>query len=84
MRFGVVRLCCHTPYICRRINDFESHGGRFLGPFLPYLAPVLGARSIAAFSGPAAILQKTLDEENTIDKKLTSLAEGKVNLRAAN
>ena len=31
----------------------------------------------------AAILQKTLDEEKTTDKKLTSLAEGKVNMRAA-
>ncbi len=31
----------------------------------------------------AAVLQKTLDEEKTADKKLTSLAEGKVNMRAA-
>ncbi|MBV9564664.1 MAG: ferritin-like domain-containing protein [Bradyrhizobium sp.] len=31
----------------------------------------------------ASILQKTLDEEKTADKKLTSLAEGKINLRAA-
>ena len=31
----------------------------------------------------ASILQKTLDEERTTDKKLTSLAEGKINLRAA-
>src|SRR3954463_6508315 len=31
----------------------------------------------------AAVLQKTLDEEKTCDQKLTSLAEGKVNLRAA-
>jgi ferritin-like metal-binding protein YciE len=31
----------------------------------------------------ASILQKTLDEEKTADKKLTSLAEGRVNLRAA-
>lgn len=31
----------------------------------------------------AAILQKTLDEEKAVDKKLTSLAESKVNLRAA-
>jgi ferritin-like metal-binding protein YciE len=31
----------------------------------------------------AAVLQKTLDEEKTTDKKLTSLAEGKVNMRAA-
>ncbi|MGY3616479.1 YciE/YciF ferroxidase family protein [Bradyrhizobium sp. USDA 10063] len=31
----------------------------------------------------ASILQKTLDEEKMTDKKLTSLAEGKVNLRAA-
>lgn len=31
----------------------------------------------------AAILQQTLDEEKIVDKKLTSLAEGKVNLRAA-
>jgi ferritin-like metal-binding protein YciE len=31
----------------------------------------------------ASILQQTLDEEKTTDKKLTSLAEGKVNLRAA-
>src|SRR5262249_42650906 len=31
----------------------------------------------------ASILQKTLDEEKTTDKKLTSIAEGKVNLKAA-
>ena len=31
----------------------------------------------------AAILQKTLDEEKATDQKLTSLAEGKVNIRAA-
>src|SRR5580700_9890701 len=31
----------------------------------------------------ASILQKTLDEERITDKKLTSLAEGKINLRAA-
>jgi ferritin-like metal-binding protein YciE len=31
----------------------------------------------------AAILQKTLDEEKVTDKKLTSLAEGKINMRAA-
>lgn len=31
----------------------------------------------------ASILQKTLDEEKAIDKKLTSLAESKANLRAA-
>jgi len=31
----------------------------------------------------ASILQKTLDEEKMTDKKLTSLAEGKINLRAA-
>jgi ferritin-like metal-binding protein YciE len=31
----------------------------------------------------ATVLQKTLDEEKTTDKKLTSLAEGKINLRAA-
>ena len=31
----------------------------------------------------ATILQKTLDEERATDRKLTSLAEGKINLRAA-
>src|ERR1700761_61825 len=31
----------------------------------------------------AILLQKTLDEEKVTDKKLTSLAEGKINLRAA-
>src|SRR6201992_795379 len=31
----------------------------------------------------ASLLQKTLDEEKVTDKKLTSLAEGKINLRAA-
>jgi ferritin-like metal-binding protein YciE len=31
----------------------------------------------------SALLQKTLDEEKMTDKKLTSLAEGQVNLRAA-
>lgn len=32
----------------------------------------------------ASVLQKTLDEEKATDKKLTTLAESKVNLRAAN
>jgi ferritin-like metal-binding protein YciE len=31
----------------------------------------------------AALLQKTLDEQKMTDRKLTTLAEGKVNLRAA-
>lgn len=31
----------------------------------------------------ANLLQKTLDEERAADKKLTTLAESKVNLRAA-
>jgi ferritin-like metal-binding protein YciE len=31
----------------------------------------------------AGVLQTTLDEEKAIDRKLTRLAEGKVNLRAA-
>jgi ferritin-like metal-binding protein YciE len=31
----------------------------------------------------AAVLQKTLDEEKATDEKLTTLAEGKINLRAA-
>jgi ferritin-like metal-binding protein YciE len=31
----------------------------------------------------ASVLQKTLDEEKATDKKLTTLAEGKVNMRAA-
>ncbi|MEH2478871.1 ferritin-like metal-binding protein YciE [Nitrobacteraceae bacterium AZCC 2146] len=31
----------------------------------------------------AAVLQKTLDEEKTTDRKLTSLAEGRINMRAA-
>jgi ferritin-like metal-binding protein YciE len=31
----------------------------------------------------AIILQKTLDEEKNTDKKLTTLAEGRINLRAA-
>ena len=34
-------------------------------------------------SNIASLLQKTLDEEKMTDQKLTSLAEGKVNLRAA-
>ncbi len=31
----------------------------------------------------AAVLQKTLEEENAADRKLTSLAESKINIRAA-
>ena len=31
----------------------------------------------------AAVLQKTLEEERATDKKLTTLAESKINLRAA-
>ena len=34
-------------------------------------------------SDVAGLLQKTLDEEKTADRKLTTLAEGRVNLRAA-
>jgi ferritin-like metal-binding protein YciE len=34
-------------------------------------------------SDVAAFLQKTLDEEKVADRKLTTLAEGRVNLRAA-
>ena len=34
-------------------------------------------------SDAASLLQKTLDEEKATDKKLTAIAEGKVNLRAA-
>jgi ferritin-like metal-binding protein YciE len=34
-------------------------------------------------SEAASLLQKTLDEEKIADRKLTTLAEGKVNLRAA-
>jgi len=37
----------------------------------------LGRSDISAF------LQKTLDEEKVADRKLTTLAEGRVNLRAA-
>lgn len=31
----------------------------------------------------ASVLQKTLDEEHAVDKKLTALAESKINLKAA-
>lgn len=31
----------------------------------------------------ASVLQKTLDEERATDRKLTTLAESKINLRAA-
>jgi ferritin-like metal-binding protein YciE len=34
-------------------------------------------------SDASALLQKTLDEEKLADRKLTTLAEGRVNLRAA-
>jgi len=34
-------------------------------------------------SDVAGLLQKTLDEEKVTDRKLTTLAEGRVNLRAA-
>ena len=36
MPFGVVRHPCHTPYICRRVNDFESQRGSFHVHFLPF------------------------------------------------
>lgn len=32
----------------------------------------------------AAVLQKTLDKEKATDQKLTQLAEGGINLKAAN
>jgi ferritin-like metal-binding protein YciE len=34
-------------------------------------------------NGCASVLQKTLDEEKATEKKLTALAESKINLRAA-
>jgi len=34
-------------------------------------------------SDASALLQKTLDEERIADRKLTTLAKGRVNLRAA-
>ena len=36
MPFGFVRRPCHTPYICRRVNDFESQRGPFHAQFLPF------------------------------------------------
>jgi ferritin-like metal-binding protein YciE len=36
MPFGFVRRLCHTPYICRRVNDFESQRGPFRVLFLPF------------------------------------------------
>jgi len=36
MPFGFVRRPCHTPYICRRVNDFESQRGPFRVLFLPF------------------------------------------------
>jgi hypothetical protein len=41
-----------------------------------------GARQLGR-NDCASVLQKTLDEEHMTDKKLTSLAEGKINRRAA-
>jgi hypothetical protein len=45
--------------------------------------PDAAARAGIARNDCATVLQKTLDEEKATDKKLTSLAESKVNLRAA-
>jgi ferritin len=39
---------------------------------------------IRRFAGLRQRLRKTLDEERATDKKLTTLAESKMNLRAAN
>jgi hypothetical protein len=36
MPFGFVRRPCHTPYICRRVNDFESQQGPFRVLILPF------------------------------------------------
>jgi len=41
------------------------------------------ARGSSGRNDCASVLQKTLDEEHMTDKKLTSLAEGKINRRAA-
>lgn len=58
---------------------FESGLGR-----LPYLLVPLFRCSISIVSPDcASVLQKTLDEERATDKKLTTLAESKINLRAA-
>jgi ferritin-like metal-binding protein YciE len=47
-----------------------------------YGSPIAWAKQLGR-NDCASVLQKTLDEEKVTDKKLTSLAEGKVNLRAA-
>jgi ferritin-like metal-binding protein YciE len=36
MPFGFVCRLCHTPYISRRVNDFESQLGPFRALFLPF------------------------------------------------
>jgi hypothetical protein len=75
------RRHCHIPYISRSVQESS-----------PRVADLgRAARSIdlggsdVSWRGFAAvsILQKTLDEEKATDKKLTALAESKVNLRAA-
>jgi ferritin-like metal-binding protein YciE len=44
--------------------------------------PIAWAKQLGR-SDCAALLQQNLDEEKAVDKKLTSLAEGTVNRRAA-
>src|SRR5881398_984897 len=54
MAFGFVRPLCHTPYICRGVNDFESQRGPFRGlflPFRPFHHGVFGAFRNILFAG---------------------------------
>src|SRR3954454_15561967 len=54
MPFGYVRHPCHTPYICRGINDFESQPGPFrvhLSPFQPFLRGVFVTVRNIPFTG---------------------------------
>jgi ferritin-like metal-binding protein YciE len=47
------------------------------------LSPRIAWAKLLGRNDCAGVLQKTLDEEKATDKKLTALAESKINLRAA-
>jgi hypothetical protein len=72
----------HVPFAPIRVS--EEHR-RYRPVSFPSATEYGGvrARGSSGRNDCASVLQKTLDEEHMTDKKLTSLAEGKINRRAA-
>jgi hypothetical protein len=70
MPFGFVRRPCHMPYICRRVNDFESQRGPFralFSPFRPFHHGVFEALRNILFVGWFA--PSSIEHERTSGRK---------------